>query len=992
MTCRCLEAKRILGVVVLGAVTGGSFAGGPQDSDGAPPFDAAATVAVNAKPAAVEVVDLDGDGANDLVTANPSSDTVSVLIGRGDGRYRAPRTDAVAGGPVDLTAADFDGDGSVDIATVNRDGNTVSVLLGNGDGTLRAPRSSTTGVRPISLAAADFNGDGVADLATANLQEGEDGPDDIAVLIGIGDGTFESPQFLPVGPSPDALTAADFDGDGNVDLAAANSFPARDISVLLGDGSGGFTTQRRTALEFVAGAMAATDFDGDGRLDLAVSGRGGAALLMGRGDGRFSPTHAIDADGRSLAVADFDADGTPDLAIAGTDRLRVLRGNGDGSFGPGRGHIAGGRGALAAADLDRDGVVDLAKVNRNRIGVLIGNGDGTFPGATSSAVSFDVPELWAPLSVAVTDFNGDGLRDVAIGGVIDPITEFTGVKVLLGRAEGGFDEGPLLDVGRRPEAIVAADFDGDGITDLATSGDVVEPRVNVLFGNGDGSFTAVQQLSAPNRPVALTAADFDADGTMDLAAAGNSAVHVFLGSAGRSFAARGPFPVGMRAVAIVAADVDGDGNPDLATANRASNDVSVLAGDGEGGFADIGDFAAGIAPSAITAADFDDDGHTDLATSNINNADDGPDDVTVLVGDGSGGFDTGTAPAVGSTPSTIVAADVDGDTVVDLVTVNNDSRDATVLSGTGDGSFAPARTVLAGPDLDDAVVTDFDGDGAVDLVTDQGLVLVNRGRTELPGAAAGSLSGAWFDPDRSGEGIVVEMLPDRRGRISWFTYSPEGEQAWIVGSGPVVGSTLRIQDAFRGRGGRFGDAFDPQAVEIERWGSMRLSFMDCDRASFDFDGPPAFGSGSQSLVRLTRIRGLPCEPASESELALGLTGAWFDRERSGEGLVMEELPDGRVRVSWFTYRPEGGQAWIIGNGPIEDDQVAIDNAFIARGGVFGDAFDPAAIEFVLWGDLEIRFTGCDSAILAFDPIVGDFQSGEQTLSRLTRLAGTECRL
>jgi FG-GAP-like repeat len=197
-----------------------------------------------------------------------------VLLGNGDGTFQAAASYGVLTRPGSVIAADFNGDGKIDLATANFGGrpgtyifgDTVSVLLGNGDGTFQAAVSYTVGTGPSSVATGDFNGDGKADLATADIASNT-----VSVLLGNGDGTFQTALSHATDVSPNSLTTGDFNDDGRLDLAAANQYGST-VNMLLGNGDGTF----RTAPSYVAGmnptSITTGDFDGDGAADLTVTG------------------------------------------------------------------------------------------------------------------------------------------------------------------------------------------------------------------------------------------------------------------------------------------------------------------------------------------------------------------------------------------------------------------------------------------------------------------------------------------------------------------------------------------------------------------------------------------------------------------------------------------------------------------------------------------------------------------------------------------------
>jgi hypothetical protein len=236
-------------------------------------FQAPATYAAGSGPISVITGDFNGDSKLDLAVANQNDHSVSILLGNGDGSFQA-HVDYPAG-TSDVAAVatgDFNGDGKLDLVLANPSSATVSVLLGNGDGTFGAPvayATGTSGDHPIAVSAVDFNGDGKLDLAVTNLNAKT-----VAILLGNGNGTFQPKVSYPttnggfIGPT--AMTTGDFNGDGKIDLAITDQGD-NSVSILLGNGDGTF----QSPLEFTTGSfatgVAAGDFNGDGRLDLAVA-------------------------------------------------------------------------------------------------------------------------------------------------------------------------------------------------------------------------------------------------------------------------------------------------------------------------------------------------------------------------------------------------------------------------------------------------------------------------------------------------------------------------------------------------------------------------------------------------------------------------------------------------------------------------------------------------------------------------------------------------
>jgi hypothetical protein len=244
----------------------------PGNGDGT--FQAAVAYSVGTYPSFIVTGDFNGDGKPDLAVSNQNNATVSILLGNGDGTFQQPAVAYPAGTTdvANVAVGDFNKDGKLDLAVTNPSSDTVSILIGNGDGTFPAPVTYATGnpaAHPIAVTVFDFNGDGNLDLAVTNLNA-----KNVAILLGNGDGTFQSrvtyttTNGIFIGPS--AISTGDFNGDGKIDLATSNQ-EDNTASILLSNGDGTF----QSPLEFPTGAfassLAAGDFNGDGRLDLAVT-------------------------------------------------------------------------------------------------------------------------------------------------------------------------------------------------------------------------------------------------------------------------------------------------------------------------------------------------------------------------------------------------------------------------------------------------------------------------------------------------------------------------------------------------------------------------------------------------------------------------------------------------------------------------------------------------------------------------------------------------
>jgi hypothetical protein len=320
--------------------------------------------------------------------------------------------------------------------------------------------------------------------------------------------------------------------------------------------------------------------------------------------------------------------------------------------------------AMAAGDFNGDGILDLATAiygngSAGTTTVQLGNGDGTF--TEMSGTSFTD----SPWGIAVGDFNGDGIPDLAetVNGRLGTLL------LLLGKGDGTFTLKTYLHVGNNPLSLAVGDFNGDGNLDIATA-NTTDNTVTVLLGNGDGTFTTKSTPTVGNAPGSVAAGDFNGDGIPDLVVAngGDNTVSVLLGNGDGTFTTKATLTVSDGAGEVAVGDFNGDGIPDLAVPGNDS--VAVLLGNGDGTFTFKSLLSA--VTGSVAVDDFNQDGIPDLVI--VANS-----TVTVLLGNGDGTFTTNTSINVGGFNSVGAVGDFNGDGAPDLATLDGGDGTMTAL-------------------------------------------------------------------------------------------------------------------------------------------------------------------------------------------------------------------------------------------------------------------------------------------------------------------------
>ena len=747
------------------------------------------------------MADVNGDGKLDIITANYGSNSVSVLLGNGNGTFQPQTTFAAGSGPASVWVADLNNDGRLDLVVGNRNASTVSVLFGNGNGTFQPSIPFGAGENRYSVVVADVNGDGYPDLITTNENQST-----VTVDLGNGDGTFEPGQTVPVGAGPTSIAVADFNGDGRPDIVTTNS-NGNSVSVLLGNGDGTFSVQQTFAVGRSPRAVRVADVNGDGIPDLIVANYNDntVSALLGKGDGTFLPQEVLPVGQKpySLTVVDLNGDGKPDIVVANSasDTVSVLLGNGAGGFGP-QYTLATGRQpfAVAAADVNGDGIPDIVTANAfdNTVSLLLGNGGGTFRGRQTFAVGA------RPYSVTMADVNGDGKPDIVTG-------NYGGdsVSVLLNEGGGSFQSQQTFATDQSPVKTVVADVNDDGRPDLVIVSNH-DSATGVLLGRGDGTFQPVTAASGVGVSDTPFLADLNGDGVADsivLDRSGNILFRKGLGGASNAFAPPVIINPGRPArditivrigsqFAIAAADAHFD---PLLSINQFVFTVSLYTVGDNGSVTRRTAFSTTALPPPLTAAYLTGNGLEDLVAANaLDNS------VSIALQSAAGQFATPILLPAGVAPTAIAVADMNGDGLPDIIVSDQGSGDVTVLLNDPAHSFGQSLRFRADTGLYGLSVTgsvpvvssfaqsvslvsgDFTGDGRNDLV------VVNQGGTHSFTILTANGNGGVANPRQAlttstSEGLNINERPEaivagdfnRDGHLDLAVLMEDTGELWI---------------------------------------------------------------------------------------------------------------------------------------------------------------------------------------------------------------------
>jgi hypothetical protein len=535
-----------------------------------------ANLASGGQPVAATSCDWNADGFVDLVLAERGASALAVWPGKANGAFGAVQALPVEMPPSDVAAGDVTGDGRADllapISAPTPDGKqswALAVWTGGGDGNPRVTRFEDR--HCYRLALTDFDQDGKSDVVAL-------GRDGVALLRGVGDGTFAPPVYERVNAGS-SFAVAKLDGDDKLDLVCTN--PTGQAVALLFGNAGLFGAAAGTGAEITTGAgpghLLALDLDRDDKRDLVATNTaaGSVSALLNQGGGNFARTDFETGEAPTFtAGGDVDGDGDNDLVVmmvrGRASEIVLLRNRGDGGFER-RVQIATGvdPASVVLADVTGDDKLDLLVPRNSQPEVLVyaGRGDGAFQPPSKVALGH------LPNHFATGDLNGDGKLDFAAAD-----TRKLALTACLGKGDGTFTASPSIRSKLEPSGLAIADVNEDRKADLVVTGRRTSRAAFVLAGVGDGTFGQRTDIAVGPGAGAATLVDLDGNGRLDLVApdAQLGAATVLLREADGAFGQRRDYGTGPDPSAIAIADLDGDGRLDLAVSSRGTGTVSIL--------------------------------------------------------------------------------------------------------------------------------------------------------------------------------------------------------------------------------------------------------------------------------------------------------------------------------------------------------------------------------------------------------------------------------
>lgn len=680
-------------------------------------------------PYSVAIADLDKDNQSDLVVTNSGNNTIEILFHYNNGTFknRIIYSTPDESRPQGVIITDLNNDHQLDIVISLFWKDNINVFLGFKNGTFDTVITYDTGFNsfPNSLVAAHLNQDNWMDIIVVN-----EGTNNVGIFFGYNYPSFIIQNIYLTGNAPvvGLVVVAHLNNDDRWDMAVVDQRSHR-IKIFLGHGDGTLTEQSSYATggSSALAAMVIEDFNNDKQMDVIFTDFAtmSIGLFLGYGNGTFTNLitfSTLQGSPRSLATGDFNNDNQLDIVVTFTmtHEIAVFLGYGNGTFATNISYFMSTSAmtwSIAVDDFNGDNILDIAVTNYNahNIGVLLGYGNGTFMEATMFWTGYDS----YPHSIVTADFNNDNSIDIAVANAQN-------VGLFFGYGDGRFSSQITYSTGSQfsPDKITVADLNNDTISDIVlTESGRGKGTIGVFHGLTNGTFQILKIYSTGfNSDLSsIGFCDLNNDSLMDMVVSlsTNGSIGIMLQHKTEPFSTQTNFSTGInsRPVSVTVGDFNNDDYLDIVVVNSGTNNIGILFGNGNGYFSVPVTYSVeeNSRPSSIASGDFNSDDYLDLVIVDSTNS-----IAHILLGNGNGTFQSLISYSTGtrSQPSSISVADLDQNNHLDIVITNWGVSNVLVFVGIGNGTFFEPKSYSLGYGVhpQSVAIGDMNNDNLLDIV------------------------------------------------------------------------------------------------------------------------------------------------------------------------------------------------------------------------------------------------------------------------------------
>lgn len=613
---------------------------------------------------AVVTGDFNQDSFIDIAVSNMDGNNVKVFLQKetGQARFHDASTYPVSNGPIQIVSGDFNQDSNIDLVTLNPNSENISLLVNKGDGTFGGRVNTLLDGVPNDLEIADFNNDDVPDLVVSYTLLTQ-----LSFLKSNGDGTFEFQPFLPLADTSQEISTGDFNNDGLTDCAVLSE---QRTSLYLNDNNFEFVQGFTTADSPTKLCLGTGNINNDGFCDFAVVHNDISRLVylyISDGTGDYtSQTFQAPESSDSIHLYDIDQDSYSDLTMLSWRTNTVT--NCLSKSTPGFDSLTGSEigvgynflGQAACGDIDNDSIPDICIVesHENQVIVLTGKDTGYF----SNPTAYDIGAN--PINPVMADFNGDSIVDIAVS-----CMDSESVSLLINDGFGLFSPAVHYSLGVTA-GIASIDVDGDGDIDLASiNSEAQQDQITLLINDGFGVFSVGEKLSSKSSGFDdIEIADFDQDGQIDIIALSisHTSVSLFRNIGLGHFDKETTLQSNFILDDIVSGDLNGDSYPDLVGTSSNLNYQVVFLNSHSGQFDILDKVFTKSSFSRLVTGDYNCDGILDLAGLSTAGT------TGVLYGLGDGSYvESNIRYGFGVSGADILTMDLDSDGIDDIATIDN---------------------------------------------------------------------------------------------------------------------------------------------------------------------------------------------------------------------------------------------------------------------------------------------------------------------------------